>query len=161
MKLINIILMAMVILPSAFAMQAITGQIVRNESVVYYLENIGEVKDQYNSNIENVPGFVKKIFGDERVNAELELANGTTVEYYMITEKGVITSLEKGLLDDPTLNVKTKEEVITRILQSENQVQELQKAIDEKEISIEAVGVGMKLKMFFIKLAVKVGSWFT
>lgn len=139
---------------------AITGNIIRNGSLYYYLDNPEKAMEEYNKNIEHVPGFVKSIFGHERINLEVGLENSSKREFGVVTEKGIVISVEKEYLEDATLKVKINDTVINKIIQAEDQVKELQDALDKKEIEYKAVRLKTKAKTFLARVALKISSWF-
>lgn len=157
---IGVLVLAAIIL-ALLQKPAVTGYIIRNDSVYYYLDNPDKVMEEYNKNIEYVPGFIKTIFGNERINLEVSLENGSKREYGILTEKGTIISVEKQYLEDPTLNAKISEATINKLLQAEDQVGALKEALDNKEIGYEAVKVKTKVKTFFARIALKVFGWFS
>ncbi|MBW2992759.1 hypothetical protein KY345_06090 [Candidatus Woesearchaeota archaeon] len=136
-----------------------TGYIVKNDSLNYYLDNPETAMNEYNSNIDNVPSFVKAIFGDERINAEIELAEGSR-RYGIVTEKGIIMNVTEGYIEEHTLEVYTTEETVNKIIEAEDQVEALREALDNKEIEYKAVKVKTKIKTFFAKIALGIASWF-
>jgi hypothetical protein len=124
-----------------------TGRVVDDSPLNYYLDNPDKAADTYNTNIEKVPGFVKTMFGNERINAALMMENGSIESFGIITKKGKIDSIQKGYLDNPSLYVKTNESVVNGFLASENQLEYLRNALDTKAIQFEAVKAKTKLKM--------------
>ena len=137
----------------------LTGYIVKGDPFEYYANNPSEVMAEYNSNIENVPGFVKMIFGDERINAEIKLNNGTVMNYGAITKKGMITSIEKRFIGNASLLVYSNESVLRDLIGSENQVDDLKKDLDTKAISYKAIKFKTKTKTFVGKTLLKIFSW--
>ena len=104
---------------------------------------------------EVMPQPFKSVFGNERINIYIDDLNMNAV-----TAEGKLIALQEGLLDDPTMNLYSTEATINKILNSENAGEDLQNALDNKEITYSGVGTGKKIKLFFVKIAAKIASWF-
>lgn len=105
---------------------------------------------------QELPGFTKRLFGNEQMNIHVALEGGEEVVIGMVTEKGMIKSVEKGELTKPTLNVYMSQETIQDILSSDNQLQTFQEALKNKEITYKAVGLRKKIKFGLLSLF---GRW--
>lgn len=138
-----------------------TGYIIKNNSLNHYLDNPDEAMAEYNKNIENVPGFIKTIFGNERINAEITLEDGTVREYGIITQGGLILNVSKEYLEDHSLEVYTDEETANNIMNSEDQVAALKQALDDKTIDYKAIKFTTKAKTFLAKIGLTLFGWFT
>jgi hypothetical protein len=123
-----------------------TGRVIDGNPMNYYLNNPDKAADTYNANVDKVPGFVKAMFGNERIDAVLMMENGTIESFGVITEKGKIAFIQKGYLDNPSLYVKTNESVLKEFMASENQLEYLRNALDTKAIQFEAVKIKTKFK---------------
>lgn len=100
-------------------------------------EGLQQLKEEYNSQSDNVPDFVSTIVGGEKVNFRIE--NGSTNETVGVAFEGVeITKIKKGGLEDPTLEAWTDQETINTIMESDDKYSELQEALNENDIDYEA-----------------------
>ena len=100
-------------------------------------EGLQQLKEEYNGQSDNVPGFVSTIVGGEKVNFRIE--NESTNETVGVAFEGVeITKIEKGGLEDPTLEAWTDQETINTIIESDEKYSELQEALNENDIDYEA-----------------------
>ncbi|MFH1510159.1 MAG: hypothetical protein ABIF10_00580 [Candidatus Woesearchaeota archaeon] len=124
------------------------------------MPGLAELKETYNSNIEEIPGFVKLIIGSERINGYLLMDDGTMLNVTATTEKGVMQTLEYAENENPTLEVRATQQTADSVITSENPRQALKDAIDSKEIQIKAIGF-KKVKWGIGKLAYRIASWFT
>ena len=111
--------------------------------------------DVYNENIGDIP-FVTSLLGDERINAEIALTDGSTLIIGITTDSDAkITSFEEGAISDPSLRAYTDENTVLAIINSADPVSAAQDALDSGAIRLEGVGVGNKIKVGVMKFAVK------
>lgn len=101
----------------------------------------------YNSGVENAPGVVKTLLGDERIQVEIARANGTALMAGLETKNAVIVKTIEGEIEDPTIVVEAKEEAITRVYESEDPVAAFQEAKDQGEIAVRGTTFTSKLKV--------------
>jgi hypothetical protein len=137
-----------------------TGHVIDDAPLDYYLDNPEIAADSYNENIQHVPGFIKTIFGNERINAELKLDNGSVSRFGIITIKGKILSIQKEGIENASLLVFTNETVISGFISSEDQISYLRNALDTKAIDYKAVRTKTKIKTATGKFLLMVYSWF-
>jgi uncharacterized membrane protein len=104
---------------------------------------------------QEIPGPIKLIFGNERINVYID-----EIKVSVVTADGVVKKFQEGHLHDPTMNVYTSEATVKRIMHAQDFKAEAKKAYDNKEITYEGVGAGKKVKLFFVKIAAKIASWF-
>lgn len=149
------------ILASSIYSPSYTGNVVGVIDTKYLLDNTEEVMQDYNSNLENIPGFIKHIFGNELIRLNITLNNGSERILYIKTEKGKMLYINKTESDKPSLNVWTDEETIDGIASAEDQVDSFNSALKNKKIIYEAVKFKTKAKTIFAGAALKVFSWFS
>jgi hypothetical protein len=123
------------------------------------LPDLTLLKQAYNSNIDQVPSFVKKIIGTERINGHLTLNDGVQLNITAVTSGGLIDELTDGRLEDPPLIVRTDEKTVLAIMEAEDPGQRLKEAMDNKEISFEAQTFTGKVKWGISTLLMRVGLW--
>jgi hypothetical protein len=124
------------------------------------MPELDQVKEDYNSNIENIPGFVRKLIGTERINCYVETEGGDEVILSAITEKGMIEELKLEELEEPTMIVHTSEATIEAILEAEDPVAMLKQALKNDELTYKAQGFTKKLKWGFNSMLMKVSGLF-
>jgi len=110
-------------------------------------ENIQHGVDIYNSGVENAPGVVKTLLGDERIQVEITRADGTFLMAGLETKSAVIVGTIEGEIEDPTIVVKAEEEAITRVYESDDPVAAFQEAKDRGKISVRGTTFTSKLKV--------------
>lgn len=106
---------------------------------------------------QELPGFTKRLFGNERMNIHVALEDKEEVVIGMVTAKGAVANVENGELPNPTLNVYVAQETIQKIMTSDNSLNTFQEALQNKEITYKAVGLRKKIKFGFLSLVAK---WF-
>jgi hypothetical protein len=121
---------------------------------------LGQFKDNYNDNIDKVPGFVKRILGSERINALVLLENGDQLNISLVTKKAAIESLDYGMLENPTLIIRTTEKTIMDIIAADNPGKRFKEALNNKEITYEAQTFFKKIKWGFNSLFLRLALWF-
>ena len=151
----------MVILVFISSMNPITFAVYDPEKTDYYLNNLDEAKSKYNSESDRLPSLFLSVFGDERIDATLVRINGEKVALAVTTESGRISNIQKGNMQDPTMQLEISESTIKRISESENAVDELETALDNEEIKYETVRLKSTVKMAIVEAAVQVWSWFS
>ena len=123
-----------------------------------FFNNMDAFKNDYNGNIENVPGLVKSIINNQKVNIYVQGPEGDTVFSAAIDNNAMITDISEELYDEPTLDVSTTEEVVDAMIAGNLDVVE---AINSKQIITDSHGVGNSIVFGAAKAGMKVYSWFT
>jgi hypothetical protein len=106
-----------------------------------------EIKTQFNTNLDQVPGFIKMIIGDEKIN--FYITNSETHKFNAVMENAKIESLDNEHLEDPTLNVYVEKEVIPKLISGELNIKE---ALGNGEVRYEAATVWNKIVYGFAGL---------
>lgn len=99
----------------------------------------------YNDNLDKVPGFVKIIFGNERINLYID----GEVFVGLAGEKSEIVEYEKGGVSKPTMNVYTTSDTIDKLIDGNTTLLD---AVKDKNINYEGIGFFGKIKFGFIKI---------
>ncbi len=119
-------------------------------------EDIKPLVDTYNQNVDNIP-FIKSFIGEERIHCEISLNDGTMLIIGITTDKDAkVTGFEKGEISDPTIKAYTSENTIRTIMNSEDPVPAFQDALNNGEITFEGVGLGNKIKVVAMKVALEI-----
>ncbi len=107
--------------------------------------DLDKLVETYNQNLKKVPGFVKNIFGNEKINLYIdgELFVG------LAGEGGKIVEYKKGGLDKPTMKVFTTSDTIDKLMDGDKTLLE---AVKDKSVSYEGIGFVSKIKFGFIKI---------
>ncbi|MDD3042534.1 MAG: hypothetical protein PHW56_06245 [Methanosarcinaceae archaeon] len=112
----------------------------------------------YNENIKDVPGLLKRFVGSEEIAGQIELENGDMLYITLIMRSGMVsdfysyeTSSDPKLKLGPSMTVKTDEETIRDILDSEDPYQEAVDSMNDEALLIECKGLFKKSVLWTIK----------
>ena len=123
-------------------------------------EDLKQQVEIYNQNVGEIP-FIKSLIGKERINCEISLDDGNMLTIGIKTDKDAkVISLEKGEISDPTINAYTTENTVRNIMNSGDPVSAFQAAINSGKIKIEGVGLGNKIKVRTMDIAIKLYGFF-
>jgi len=131
-------------------------------TTVFAANEIDGSIDALNKELEGkvIPSPLNKIFGDEKINVNFKMNDGTVLIVGLITENDKFKGLVAGGVDEPSLNVYTTEKVVKDIESSSDPASTLKLAYSQGTISYEAVGFKNKVKFAFISVFMKVSGWF-
>lgn len=107
--------------------------------------DLDELVKTYNQNLEKVPGFVKSIFGNEKIDVYIDGEKFVG----LVGQNGEITEYKKGGVDKPTMKIYTTSEAIGHLIEGEKTLLD---AVKDKSIQYEGVGFVSKIKFGFIKI---------
>lgn len=110
-------------------------------------ESIQRGVDLYNSGVENAPGVVKTLLGDERIQVEIIRADGTKLMAGLETENAVIVNATEGEIEDPTMVVEAEEEAVMGVYQADDPVAAFEEAEKKGEISVRGTTFTARLKV--------------
>lgn len=145
MKKIYLGLMVLLLVSSVFAQTDLTKELENNWKEIQGKE---------------LPGFVKTLFGNERINIKLTINEGQEIVLGLVTEDGKFKQIKIGAVEKPTLNVYGTDKVINEIKDSDNPLAAFRKALDEEKIKYSAIGITKKIKFGVISFSLRVASWF-
>jgi len=115
--------------------------------------------DIYNPNVENIiPDLplVKDVFGGQVIHIIIEKEGGD-IEFGATTNSnGYITNLTRGAPSNPTMILKSDEETVDKIVNSDDPVKETKEALLAGKITYEGVTLVNQIKIAIIKLV----QWF-
>lgn len=103
--------------------------------------------DIYNSGVENAPGVVKTLLGNERFQIDITRANGTVLMAGLEMKNAVVVKTIEGEIEDPTIVMEAEEEAIVKVYASDDPVAVFQQAREQGEISIRGTTFTAKLKV--------------
>lgn len=92
------------------------------------------------------------MFGGQVIHIIINKTSGN-IEFGATTDQdGYITSLEKGAPENPTLRLKSDEETVEKIINSDTPTKETQDALLNGKITYEGVTIGNKIQIAIIKM---------
>ena len=97
---------------------------------------LDEYIDRYNYSMDKAPGILKTLLGNERVELDIVLDNGSQFKVGLVVNNGLIVSTTKGGIEDRTILIQTKEDVIQTMSQSRDPITAFQQAREAGSISI-------------------------
>jgi len=111
------------------------------------IANMQKYIDRYNTNVDNAPVLLRSLLGDERVDVDLLLVNGTLFEVGFETEGGRIARTVVGGFENPSIVAETRVDVIDRILKADDPIAEFQRSREAGDVVIEGMTWTAKLKL--------------
>ncbi|MBU1111308.1 MAG: hypothetical protein ABIG93_04845 [archaeon] len=98
-----------------------------------------------------VPSFAESLFGDELMNVHILKNSGDEFVLGMVTENGVVTSVQGTALENAVLEIYMTEEVAKKIYESDDPVNAMKNALDKGDITYTVNGFFNKIKFSIIK----------
>lgn len=120
--------------------------------------NIEELQEKYNQNLPQVPGFVKKLIGNEVINLYYTRLSGRQEIMGIKTYKARIIGVSKTPYEKPTMNIYTSED--TAQLLAEKRIT-IQQALKSGRIRYKSLRFKTKFKTFLFKPILRIWGWFT
>ena len=139
MKQLSVLVLLAFVVSSCFALpvSAITEDEIESYLLVEY--------NAFISSNPNVPSFVKSIFGDQVIHIIIEKTGGD-IELSAVTDSDAyITEIESGEPENPTLLVKSNDETVDKILNSDEPGSEAMNALNNGDITYEGIGIKNKI----------------
>ena len=125
----------------------------------YYFNNLEEAGQELQRNVYQLPDFIKKQLDKETIYLELEDVNTTyKVKIEKVEENYIIT---KENLEEYTIKIKTTISKLQELLNSEDKMDDFNKALKNGEIEIKGKGFFNSLQTGLAKFFLKIGSWFS
>lgn len=99
----------------------------------------------YNNNVDQVPGIVKYLLGNEETYVTIDLDNGGKLEVKMVMKDAKIVQFEKivGFDESATVKVATNEKSVNELMTSNNPIDTFMKAMDTEAIKVDGAGILM------------------
>ncbi len=108
-----------------------------------------------------IPGVVGTLLGDQRINIYVTFNAGGREVISIVTEDKIVQSVELRKLNDPTLSISVKEDVLRGIQESENPFQEMKKALNEGKVKYKAYGFFNKIRFSTVSVFTALIDTFT
>jgi len=118
---------------------------------------VNTVKSEFEG--KDFSGPLGMLFGNEKINVHITLNSGEELVIGLVTEDKIVKSISTEAVGNPGLNINTNEITIMQILNSDNSLVELKKALDEGKVTYQAVGFWKKIKFSFLSLFSKFSTF--
>ena len=102
---------------------------------------------RYNSSMDKAPMFLKSAIGSEKVELDIAMNNGSQFKVGMETNNALVIRTVKGGIEDPTIHIQTREEVMQTISQASDPITAFQQAKEAGNITITGNNVLSNLKV--------------
>ncbi len=107
-----------------------------------------------NQQFSELPGPVKAIFGNQVIEVELKLNNGSIETLGVITKGESINQVTKGIPVKETLKVRVDEETLNTIANAEDIQTAFVEAVSQKKLTYEGVTAEAQLTTFITDIVV-------
>jgi hypothetical protein len=91
---------------------------------------------RYNSNMDKAPTVLKTLIGSEKVELDIAMNNGSQFKVGMETNNAIVVRTVKGGIQDPTIQIQTREDVMQTISQASDPITAFQQANEAGNITI-------------------------
>jgi hypothetical protein len=102
---------------------------------------------KYNSNVDKAPAILKTLLGSEKVELNIVLNNGGQFKVGVEINNGLVVRTVKGGIEDPTILIQTREDVISTISLASDPITAFQQAKEAGKISITGNNFFSNLKL--------------
>jgi len=136
-------------------LMALTPFVFAHESSIKAAD-LQKLADQYNSNLDKVPGIIKMVASSERTNLHIAYPDGDEDLIGIILKDGKIGSITDGIVENPTLNFYTQSTTVDKILEAEDPFLEAGKSFSRNEVVYSGVGFFDKIKVGLIRLVLSI-----
>jgi hypothetical protein len=113
---------------------------IDNTTVQYYV-NI------YNSKIDNAPGILKGVLGNENIDISITRNNGSIYRTGLEMQNARISKTVEGGIADPTISINATEDSINRIRSSSDPISTFQQEREYGGIAIQGHTLAAKAKL--------------
>lgn len=100
-------------------------------------EELKAKAELYNQNLDKVPAIVKKLIGSNEIVGKIKLNNGETLCVTVITNNGKETCMYDHAISNPSITVKTDENTVRKVLDSNHPFKEAFKSIKDGSVKVK------------------------
>lgn len=152
-RLFLLVFILLLFLPLAFAEEEGNNSLSSGEITFDKLLNSkNEVNTYLQENEVLIPKGVDFIVKDGNVLVNISMNDVSQEIFYLIVEEKRVSSVEEGVPEKMNYEIRTDENTITEIIQSETITEKIVESYDNGKIIIKAYGFGNKIKLFFGKI---------
>jgi hypothetical protein len=125
-----------------------------NKDIRYYYDNIDKINVDFINTVENLPNLIQKAIRNDRLKIEIT-TDTENLSLFIEKTKDQTYKVTKEEIEKINVWITGKEETINRILDSQDPMTEINKAIKSKEIEIKTKGFFRSIKYKLAKLFLK------
>jgi hypothetical protein len=105
---------------------------------------------RYNSSVDKAPTILKTLIGSEGVELDIAMNNGSQFKVGMETNNALVVRTVKGGIEDPSIQIRTREDVMQTISHASDPITAFQQAKEAGNITITGSNY---LKVYFLDAA--------
>ncbi|MBS3168000.1 hypothetical protein J4216_02665 [Candidatus Woesearchaeota archaeon] len=113
--------------------------------------DINDVKYDFESNSDLIPGIVRSFLGDEIINIYYVNSQKEEVRFYAIFRNGILNEIGKGNMGGSSLNLYLGKEDLEDIIKAKDMKKEIKRKLETGEIFYEANNAITKIKIKIIQ----------
>ncbi|QKQ98262.1 hypothetical protein GKQ38_01870 [Candidatus Nanohaloarchaea archaeon] len=114
--------------------------------------NLSEYESTINKHTDELPGWIKDLVGDQDLNIYIDQGQNDSYTVSIKMNGLKVQNISDSALENPDIEVWTSSEVIQKIIESKNPVEDMKQAINNGEIEYQANDAWTKIKLFFADL---------
>lgn len=105
-----------------------------------------------------LPGPIGMLLGDQKINLHINMNSGEEAIISLVTENKVVTDMDIGGVDQPTLRIFTTESALLEVQSADDPLASLKSAAKEGRITYQAIGFFNKMKFSVVSMFVGMES---
>jgi hypothetical protein len=140
----------MLLLVFSLVLSSVSGEIINLSENTDLFSEMKTIAMAHSKDLDKIP-FATNIAKNERINLNVK-TNESDSFVSVIVEDGIITSFEKGSLENATMNMYADESTVREILDSDDPVSSAQSALKADKIRMEGVGIVNSIKVSVVNV---------
>lgn len=117
--------------------------------------NLTDYEDKINNYSDELPGWIKNLIGDQDINIYIDEDTEDATNISLKMDGIKVDEIDGSSLENPDVEVWTSTDVIEKVVDSDQPVEDMRTAIDEGKIDYQANGTWNKVKVFFAEMLFK------
>ncbi|MFB6204470.1 MAG: hypothetical protein ABEJ75_02395 [Candidatus Nanohaloarchaea archaeon] len=142
-------------LAAAVTLVLLTGTVAgftAGSSRALNLEHLPQYAEEFNNNTAKLPGIVRSLIGDQRINVEITRQGREDLVLGVVMKGVKIARINDTRVENPTLEVNTSMKTVESILNSANPARTLRAKLESGAIDYRVHGAFNRLKFFFLRI---------
>ncbi|MFB6193285.1 MAG: hypothetical protein ABEK00_03460 [Candidatus Nanohaloarchaea archaeon] len=117
--------------------------------------NLTKYENTINNYTSELPGWIQNLIGDQDINIYVNQGQNNSFNISVKMDGLKVEQINDSALESPDIEVWTSTDVVEKVVESENPVSEMKKAINNDKIRYQANNTWTKVKIFFADLFMK------